>query len=68
LEILPLYKTVRGPLGSTWQFAVSDSPLTAGIDFSLFSEALFDKEEWTVSYAESADNIKESCQDASCHQ
>ena len=49
-EIFPMNRSERKSLGKTWDFKVSDSDLVKGINFSLFSPPIFNKEEWSIAY------------------
>lgn len=58
-EIFPVEKTVRKPLGRSWDFELVDKELTAGADFSKFDPPLFDKAPWNISYPPQKEDIRD---------
>lgn len=57
-EFFPINQTVRSPLGEEWNFKVSDSPITQGINFSAFDPPIHEDSAWTLSYAPSENETK----------
>ena len=48
--IFPFDSQERKPLGRAWDFKMGDNNITKGINFNIFSEPIFDGNEWNFSY------------------
>jgi len=57
-EFFPINKSVRSTLGEEWDFTVSDSPITQGVNFSEFDRPIFLEGPWTLSYVPSDGEVK----------
>jgi len=57
-EFFPINQTVRSPLGEEWNFNVSESLITQGVNFSAFDPPIYEESAWTLSYAPSENEVK----------
>ena len=48
--VFPFENSERKPLGKEWEITAEDSEITKGVDFSKFSEPVFDGAEWNFTY------------------
>ena len=58
-EIFPIEKTIRKPLGTTWDFEIADKTLTQGANFTKFDPPLFDAAPWNISYPPQKEDIRD---------
>lgn len=58
-EIFPIEKTIRKPLGTSWDFEIVDTSLTQGSDFTKFDPPLFDTAAWNISYPPKTEDIRD---------
>ena len=54
----PVNETIRSSLGKEWNFTVSATSFTDGLNFSAFDPPIFMESPWTFSYAPSNSNVK----------
>lgn len=57
-SFFPINETVKSPLGEKWNFTVSSSPITQGINFADFDPPIFEDGPWTLSFAPSDKAVK----------